>query len=131
MFASSSMMEVMLSRSLRYFGRCCKNWDMRSNRGITGPVWHVQVYNFTPKLLRGIFEVEKIHAVIVPRCTFYTRIGYVLSSTVHRCGYSRQPTSSCTVLDPLGTQVVCQPVPLLGRGGEDVLGEPSSYIFKF
>jgi hypothetical protein len=38
------------------------------------PVWHVQVYIFTPKLLRGVFEVKKIHAVIAPRCTFYTGI---------------------------------------------------------
>jgi hypothetical protein len=33
------------------------------------PVWHVQVYIFTPKPLRGVFEVEKIHAAIAPRCT--------------------------------------------------------------
>jgi hypothetical protein len=31
------------------------------------PVWHVQVYIFTPKPLRGVFEVEKIHAAIAPR----------------------------------------------------------------
>jgi hypothetical protein len=34
------------------------------------PVWHVQVYIFTPKPLRGVFEVEKIHAAIAPRRTF-------------------------------------------------------------
>jgi hypothetical protein len=34
------------------------------------PVWHVQVYTFTPKPLRGVFEVEKIHAAIAPRRTF-------------------------------------------------------------
>jgi hypothetical protein len=33
-------------------------------------------------------------------------VGYVLSSTVPRYGYSRWPTSSCTVLDQLGAQVV-------------------------
>jgi hypothetical protein len=38
------------------------------------PVWHVQVYIFTPKPFRGIFEVEKIHVAIAPRCTFYARI---------------------------------------------------------
>jgi hypothetical protein len=37
-------------------------------------VWHVQVYNFTPKPLRGIFEVEKIHAAIAPRRNFYAGI---------------------------------------------------------
>jgi hypothetical protein len=35
------------------------------------------------------------------------------------------------VLDPLGAQAVCRPGHLLGRGGEDVLGEYTSYIFKF
>jgi hypothetical protein len=35
------------------------------------PVWHVQVYIFTPKPLRGVFEVEKIHAAKAPRHTFY------------------------------------------------------------
>jgi hypothetical protein len=39
--------------------------------------------------------------------------------------------SSCTVLDPLGAQVVHRPGNLSGRGGEDVLGESTSYIFKF
>jgi hypothetical protein len=34
------------------------------------PVWHVQVYIFTLKPLRGVFEVKKIHAAIAPRCTF-------------------------------------------------------------
>jgi hypothetical protein len=33
-------------------------------------IWHVQVYIFTPKPLRGVFEVEKIHAAIAPRHTF-------------------------------------------------------------
>jgi hypothetical protein len=37
-------------------------------------VWHVQVYIFTPKPLRGIFEVEKIHDAIAPRRTFYAGI---------------------------------------------------------
>jgi hypothetical protein len=38
------------------------------------PVWHVQLYIFTPKPLKGVFEVEKIHAAIAPRHTFYVRI---------------------------------------------------------
>jgi hypothetical protein len=37
-------------------------------------VWHVQVYIFTPKPLRGVFEVEKIHAAIAPRRNFYAKI---------------------------------------------------------
>jgi hypothetical protein len=58
-------------------------------------------------------------------------VGYILSSTVPKHGYSRRPTSSCTVLDLLGAQAVCRPGHLLGRGDEDVMGESTSYIFKF
>jgi hypothetical protein len=53
-------------------------------------MWHVQVYIFTPKPLRGVFEVEKIHAVIAPRRNFYTRIrdaarqAYVVTHLCHR-----------------------------------------------
>jgi hypothetical protein len=38
------------------------------------PIWHVQVYIFTPKPLRGVFEVEKIHATIALRRNFYAKI---------------------------------------------------------
>jgi hypothetical protein len=38
------------------------------------PVWYVEVYIFTPKPLRGVFEVKKIHVAIAPRPTFYTGI---------------------------------------------------------
>jgi hypothetical protein len=31
------------------------------------PVWLVQVYIFTPKSIRGVFEVKKIDAAITPR----------------------------------------------------------------
>jgi hypothetical protein len=34
------------------------------------PVWHVQVYIFTPKPSRGVYEVEKIHAAIASRHSF-------------------------------------------------------------
>jgi hypothetical protein len=34
------------------------------------PIWHVQVYIFTPKPLIEVFEVEKIHAAIAPRRIF-------------------------------------------------------------
>jgi hypothetical protein len=37
-------------------------------------VWHVQVYMFTSMPLQGVFEVEKIHAAITPRRTFYAGI---------------------------------------------------------
>jgi hypothetical protein len=54
------------------------------------PVWHVQVYIFTHKPFRGIFEVEKIHAAIAPRCTFYAEIwdaaclAYMVTRSCHR-----------------------------------------------
>jgi hypothetical protein len=38
------------------------------------PIWHVQVYIFTPKPLRGVYEVEKIHATIVSRRSFHAGI---------------------------------------------------------
>jgi hypothetical protein len=38
------------------------------------PVWHVQVYIFTAKPLRGVFEVKKIHVAIAKRRNFYARI---------------------------------------------------------
>jgi hypothetical protein len=46
-------------------------------------------------------------------------------------GYSRRPTSSSTVLDPLGTQAIRRPGHLSGHGGKDVLGESTSYISNF
>jgi hypothetical protein len=48
-----------------------------------------------------------------------------------RYGYIGWPMNRCMVLDPLGAQVVCRPGHLSGWGGEDVLGESNSYIFKF
>jgi hypothetical protein len=38
------------------------------------PVWHAQVYIFTPKPLREVYEVEKIHAAIASRRSFNTGI---------------------------------------------------------
>jgi hypothetical protein len=49
-----------------------------------------------------------------------------MSSIGPRYDYSRRSMSSCTVLDPLGAQVVYRRC-----SGEDVLGESTSYIFKF
>jgi hypothetical protein len=37
-------------------------------------VWHVQVYIFSPKPLRGVYEVEKIHAAIASRHSFHAGI---------------------------------------------------------
>jgi hypothetical protein len=34
------------------------------------PIWHVQVCIFTPKPLRGVYEVEKIHAAIASKSSF-------------------------------------------------------------
>jgi hypothetical protein len=39
--------------------------------------------------------------------------------------------NSYKVLDPLGTQAIRRLGILLGWGGEDVLGESTSYIFQF
>jgi hypothetical protein len=38
------------------------------------PVWHVQVYIFSPKPLIGVYEVEKIHAAIASRRSFHVGI---------------------------------------------------------
>jgi hypothetical protein len=38
------------------------------------PIWHVQVYIFTPKTLGRVYEVEKIYAAIASRRSFNTRI---------------------------------------------------------
>jgi hypothetical protein len=56
---------------------------------------------------------------------------YVLSSTIPRYGYNSRSTDSCTVLDPPGFQALHRPGQLSGRGGEDVLGESTSYIYVF
>jgi hypothetical protein len=38
------------------------------------PVWHVQIYIFTPDPLRGAYEVEKIHVAIASRHSFHAGI---------------------------------------------------------
>jgi hypothetical protein len=58
-------------------------------------------------------------------------IGYILSSIVPRCGYNSRPTSSCTVMDPLGAQLIRRPGHLSECSGKDVLDESSSYILNF
>jgi hypothetical protein len=56
---------------------------------------------------------------------------YILLSTAPRYDYSRQLTSNFMVVDPLSPQVIRRLGNLLGHSGEDVLGESTSYIFKF
>jgi hypothetical protein len=54
------------------------------------PIWHVQAYIFTPKPIRGVFEVEKIHAAIVSRCSFNARIcdaAHQAYMVTHSCHY--------------------------------------------
>jgi hypothetical protein len=87
----------------------------------------------SPDMILGdkpfIFEV-----VLSQHWTSYLRqpgVGYVMSSIVHMYGYRRRPMSSCMVLDPLGAQAVHRPRHLSGHGGEDVLGESTTYIFQF
>jgi hypothetical protein len=53
-------------------------------------VWHVQLYIFIPKPLRGVFEVDKIRATITPRRNFYAGIHdatdqtYMVTHSRHR-----------------------------------------------
>jgi hypothetical protein len=52
------------------------------------PIWHVQVYIFTPKALRGVYEVEKIHATIAARHYFNAGICDAARQTymvIHSC----------------------------------------------
>jgi hypothetical protein len=37
-------------------------------------VWHIQVYIFSPKPLKGVYEEEKIHAAIASRHSFHAGI---------------------------------------------------------
>jgi hypothetical protein len=54
-----------------------------------------------------------------------------MSSTVPWYGYSSQPRDSCMVLDPLGAQALRRPGHVSRHGGEDVLGQSTSYISRF
>jgi hypothetical protein len=58
------------------------------------PVWHVQVYIFTPKPLRGVYEVEKIHVAIASRRSFNARI-----CDVARQAYMVIRSRHCQLLD--------------------------------
>jgi hypothetical protein len=61
------LQELDYEKQLKYFG-------MQVTYEASKLVWHVQVYIFAPKTLRGIFKVEKIHATIALRCTIYAGI---------------------------------------------------------
>jgi hypothetical protein len=61
------LQELGYEKQLRYYG------TQVTYEG-SEPMWHVEVYIFTPKPFRGIFEVEKIHAAIAPRRIFYAGI---------------------------------------------------------
>jgi hypothetical protein len=77
------LQELGYEKQSKYYGTQVTCEDSES-------VWHVHAYIFTPKALRGIFEVEKIHASIAPRCTFYARIhdvarqAYMVTRSCHR-----------------------------------------------
>jgi hypothetical protein len=42
--------------------------------GGSEPVWHIQVYIFTPEPLIRVYEVEKVHATIASRRSFHAGI---------------------------------------------------------
>jgi hypothetical protein len=77
------LQELGYEKQLRYYG------TQVTYEG-SEPMWHVQVYIFTPKPFWGIFEVEKIHAAIAPRHTFYAGIwdadypAYMVTHSCHR-----------------------------------------------
>jgi hypothetical protein len=58
------------------------------------PVWHIQVYIFTPKSLRGVYEVEKIHIAIASRRSLNTGI-----CDAARQAYMVIRSRHCQVLD--------------------------------
>jgi hypothetical protein len=58
------------------------------------PIWHIQVYIFTPKPFRGVYEVEKIHAAIASRHSFPARI-----CDVARQAYMVVRSRHCQLLD--------------------------------
>jgi hypothetical protein len=57
-------------------------------------IWHVQVYIFTPKPLRGVYEVEKIHAAIASWRSFNAGI-----CDVARQAYMVIHSHHCHLLD--------------------------------
>jgi hypothetical protein len=66
------------------------------------PIWHVQVYIFTPKPLRGVYEAEKIHAAVAARRYFNARI-----CDAARHAYMVIRSRQCQLLD--GTEYAHSP----------------------
>jgi hypothetical protein len=77
------MQEQGYKKQPKYYGTQVTYEDSES-------VWHVQVYIFIPKPLRGVFEVKKIHAAIILRHNFYAGIhdaarqAYMVTHSHHR-----------------------------------------------
>jgi hypothetical protein len=59
------------------------------------PVWHVQLYIFTPKPLRGVYEMEKIHTTIASRHSFNIGICDAAAHQAYMVTHSRY----CQLLD--------------------------------
>jgi hypothetical protein len=87
-------------------------------------MWHVQVYIFTPKPLRGVFEVEKIHAAITTRRNFYARI-----HNAARQAYMVTRSCHCQILD--GTEYAHFPQRASGSTYIHAEPIPNSRNFKF
>jgi hypothetical protein len=62
--------------------------------GGSEPIWHVQVYIFSPKPLRGVYEVEKIHAATASRRSFHD----VIRDAAHQA-YMVIRSRHCQLLD--------------------------------
>jgi hypothetical protein len=83
MFANSTMMDWKLESSPKMLYKMLKELGYEKQPEYFGTevtyegsksVWHVQVYIFSPKPLRGVYEVEKIHAAIASRHSFHAGI---------------------------------------------------------
>jgi hypothetical protein len=91
MFTNSAMMDWMLWKMLQELGYEKKPEYFGTQVTYEGsePVWHVQVYIFSPKPLRGVYEVEKIHTAIASRRSFHAGIcdaarqGYMVICSRH------------------------------------------------
>jgi hypothetical protein len=79
MFANSAMMDWKLGKIPKMLWKMLQELGYEKQLKYFGTqityegselVWHVQVYIFTLKPLRGVFEVEKIHAAIASRHSF-------------------------------------------------------------
>jgi hypothetical protein len=81
------LQELGYEKQLEYFGT-------QVTYESSEPIWHVQVYIFTPKPLRGVYEVEKIHTTIASRHSFNAGI-----CDVARQAYMVTRSHHCQLLD--------------------------------